>query len=185
MASRRVEINNNTYENNGTGDIAILSGLAIEADPEAWGLSIAELVGDISGLNLPTNGDTIYNYRTEDVLIHDNTHSGSGTNPFLSTADQEFGILLAIVYADHLPIDPILYDAIEESSFSPDDPSMTSNDHHICIGGTNTGATFASLDIESLIQGATFDDLFRPASPFTPYDCDAFTGGPIIDPEME
>lgn len=185
MASRRVEINNNTYENNGTSDIAILSGLVIEGDPEAWALSMAEIVNDISDLNLPTNGDTVYNYRTEDVLIHDNTHMGSGTDPFLSTSDQEFGILLAIVYAQHLPIDQILYDAIEESMFSPDDPSMTSNDHHICVGGSNSGATFASLDVESLIMGATFEDLFRPASPFTPYDCDSFTGDPIIDPEME
>jgi parallel beta-helix repeat protein len=185
MASRRVEINNNTYENNGTSDIAILSGLVIEGDPEAWALSMGEIVNDISDLNLPMMGDTVYNYRTEDVLIHDNTHTGSGTNPYLSGADQEFGLLLAIVYGQNLPIDQILYDAIEESSFSPTDPSMTSNDHHICVGGTNSGATFASLDVESLINGATFEDLFRPASPFTPYDCDSFTGEPIIDPEME
>jgi hypothetical protein len=157
----------------------------IESDPEAWGLSMAELVGDISGLVLPTNGDTVYNYRTEDVFIHDNTHTGSGTNPFLSTPDQQFGVLMAVIYAQHLPIDQILYDAIEESSFSPTDPSMTSNDHHICVGGSNSGATFASLDVESLINGATYDDLFRPASPFTPYDCDSFTGDPIIAPDME
>jgi parallel beta-helix repeat protein len=185
MASRRVEIANNTYENNGTSDIAILSGLVIEADPEAWGLSMGELVGDISGLDLPFDGDTIYNYRTEDVLIHDNTHTGSGSNPFLSTPDQQFGVLMAVIYAENLPIDQILYDAIGESSFSANDPSMTSNDHHICVGSTNAGATFASLDVESLINGATYEDLFRPDSPFTPYDCDSFTGDPIIDPEME
>jgi hypothetical protein len=184
MASRRVEINNNTYENNGTGDIAIISGFTIEPDPEAWGLSMSEIVGDISGLNLPMDGDTIYNYRTEDVLVHDNMHSGSGNNPFLSTADQEFGILLAIVYSGHLPIDQILYDAIEESSFSTD-PMMMSNDRQVCVGGTNTGATFASLDIPALVMGATYDDIFRPASPFTPFDCTEFTGGPIIAPEME
>ncbi len=184
MASRRVEINNNTYENNGTGDIAIISGLAIEPDPEAWALSMGEIIGDISDLDLPTDGDTVYNYRTENILVHDNTHTGSGNNPFLSTPDQEFGVLLAVIYAEHLPIDQILYDAIEESSFSADDPSMMSNDRHVCVGGTNDGATFASLDIQALIMGATYDDIFRPESPFAPFHCESLANAPIIPPDM-
>lgn len=185
MASRRVEINNNTYENNGTIDIAILSGLVIEGDPMAWALSMAELVGDTTGLDLPTEGDLVFNYKTVDILIHDNSHSGSGENPFLSTLDQELGALLAITYKANLPIDQIVYDTIGESSFSATDVMLNSNDHNVCVGGTNKGATFASLNVPAVVDGAGYEDLYRPPAPFKPFDCDAFTGAPIIAPEMK
>ncbi|PRP93224.1 hypothetical protein ENSA5_44010 [Enhygromyxa salina] len=186
MASRRVEIFNNTYADNGTTDVAILSGLVVEIDPEQWALSMDELVGDIEGLDLPTNGDTVYSYRTNNIYVHDNEHSGGGTNPYLSSMDQEFGVLLALVYGADLPVDQILYDTVEESAFSASDAGMNSNDNHLCIG-TNVGATFASINIEPLsMMGGTVDDLFRPDAPYTPFDCeDLGSGGPVVAPEME
>lgn len=185
LASRRVEIYDNVYTDNGTGDIAILSGLVIEGDPAAWGLSMGELVGDIEGVELPTEGDTVFNYETNNIWVHGNEHSGGGTNPFLSTPDQELGVLLALLYASDLPIDSVLYDTIGESSFHTTDPAENSNDNHICMGD-NPGGSFVSLNVEvtSMTMGATTDDLFQPEAPYTPFDCDAFSMGPIVPPDM-
>ncbi|MEM7160266.1 MAG: parallel beta-helix domain-containing protein [Myxococcota bacterium] len=190
MASRRVEIFNNTYADNATMDIALISGLVIEGNEESWGIPVGEVVGDIDGLDLPTDGKLVYSYRTDNVLVHDNTHSGSGTNPTLSSFEQELGLLLAFVYGANLPVDSLLYGTIGESSFDPADPAMNSNDNHICLGDTNDGATFASLNIGGLLNDAgeiigTFDDLYRPDAPFTPFDCGEFQAGPIIPPDMD
>jgi parallel beta-helix repeat protein len=45
MASRRVVVTNNTYEENNAVDIALISGLIIEGNPATWELDEAELVG--------------------------------------------------------------------------------------------------------------------------------------------
>lgn len=190
MASRRVEIFNNTYADNATTDIALVSGLVIEGNEESWGVPVDEVVGDIDGLDLPTDGTLVYSFRTDNVHVHDNMHSGSGTNPALSSFKQELGLLLAFVYGSNLPVDSLLYGTIGESSFDSTDPLLNSNDHHICLGGTNNGATFASLNILGLLDetGAItgeFEDLFRPAAPFTPFDCGDFQAGPIIPPDMD
>ena len=103
---------------NGTFDSAIVSGLIIEGNEESWALDEAELIGDVDDLDLPTDGmGTVYTYRGENAYVHDNTHSGSGTDPLGSTLDQELGILLALVFGE-TPIDSLLYDTIGESSFS-------------------------------------------------------------------
>ncbi len=185
MASRRLEIYDNTYENNGTGDIAILSGLIIEGDAEKWAISLDELVGDIDKTELPMGDGVLYNYQTNNVVVHGNSHTGSGMDPFKSTVDQEFGVLLQLLYADNLPIDNVLYDTIEESAHHPTDAAMNSNDNHICLFGS-TGATFVSLNAEET-QNPPFDiaNLFRPADPFTPFDCQSFTMGPLTPPDME
>ncbi len=185
MASRRLEIYDNTYENNGTGDIAILSGLVIEPDPEKWAIGLDELVGDIEKSELPMGDGVLYNYNTNNVVVHGNSHSGSGLDPFKSTIDQEFGVLLQLLYADNLPIDNVLYDTIDESAFHPTDAAMNSNDNHICLFGS-TGATFVSLDALNN-QEPPFDiaNLYRPADPFTPFDCQAFSMGPLTPPDME
>jgi parallel beta-helix repeat protein len=184
MASRRVEIDNNTYENNGTFDIALVSGLIIEGNEDSWVLSVDELVGDVSDLNLQTEGDQVWNFRSDNIHVHDNTHSGSGMDPLNSTSAQELGLLLAIVYGT-TPIDALLYDAIGESMHSPTDPAMNSNDNHMCFGNS-PGATFGSLNIENLLEGnKTVDDIYRPDAPFAPFDCDNFEAGPIIPPDME
>ncbi|MCA9715320.1 MAG: right-handed parallel beta-helix repeat-containing protein [Myxococcales bacterium] len=184
MASRRVEIFDNTYENNGTGDIAVVSGLIIEGDEEQWAISLDELNGDIDKVELPMGDGVIYNYQTNNIFIHDNSHSGSGMDPFKSTMDQEFGALLILLYADNLPIDNVLYDTIGESSHHPTDAAMNSNDNHLCLQ-SNTGATFVSLNAEET-QQPPFDieALFRPPAPFTPFDCGNFTMGPITPPDM-
>ena len=189
LASRRVELFNNTYENNDTGDIAILNGLAIEGKESSWALNPAELVGDYEDLNLVTDGESVFNFRTEEIHVYDNTFSGSGTNAdYSSVDDRPIGFILWAVYGD-TTVDNILYDAIMESSFSPTDPAANSNDNHICVGESGEG-TFASLDLETLggraanFDFGTVDDLFRPPAPFTPFDCDGLTLGPVADVEL-
>jgi parallel beta-helix repeat protein len=188
LASRRIEIYNNTYANNKTGDIAILSGLAIEEDASKWFLNPEEIVGDYEDLNLIQQGegeDLVYmNYRTEDILIYGNSHSGSGTSPDSSSLDDRpIGFILAVIYAGNI-VDSVIYDSIGESSHDANDASLNSNDNHICAGG-NTGGTFGNLNLEALAARAfmgdfpTVDSVFQPAAPFTPFDCTDFTGGPI------
>ena len=188
MASRRVEIFNNTYESNNSFDIAVISGLPIEGDPEKWKLSKTELVGDVTGLNLleDDTGEFVYNYRSDNAYVHGNTHTNTGTGAPNTTLDQELGVLLQIVYGAE-PIDAVLYDTWSESSFDANDPALNSNDNHICIGDTAAdGATFASLNMEVLIpNGGVVADLFRPAEPYAPFDCDTFVAGPIQPPVID
>ncbi|MEQ1506724.1 MAG: parallel beta-helix domain-containing protein [Myxococcota bacterium] len=172
MASRRVEISGNTYENNHTVDVAILSGLVIEPDPALWYLSNDEIVGDASGLELPGDADGVQNFRSYDVYVHDNTHVGSGTAPDTSSLeDRELGFLLAVLYGEQA-VDTVLYDAIGESSFDPTDPAANSNDNRICVGA-DPGVTVASLDLEHLAEQSlpSLGSVYRPPAPFAPFDC--------------
>ncbi|NTX60226.1 right-handed parallel beta-helix repeat-containing protein [Myxococcus sp. CA051A] len=62
LASRRVEFVGNTWGDNETVDIAVLSGLSIEPNPVLWAAAF-------------------YNFASADVSIHDNTFTGgSGGN---------------------------------------------------------------------------------------------------------
>jgi parallel beta-helix repeat protein len=186
MASRRVEISNNTYMNNDTLDVAVISGLVIEGDETKWELTEDELVGDLENTDIDGAGTgTVTNFRSDNIYVHDNTHSGSGTNAIGSTLDQELGILLALVYGNEI-VDSLVYGAVGESMFSATDPAMNSNDNLVCIG-TNEGATFASLNIEWLADNlgdASVADLYRPDAPYAPFDCDGFANGPIVPPDM-
>jgi parallel beta-helix repeat protein len=184
MASRRVEITGNTYANNNTGDIAIINGLAIEDDTALWELPTATLVGQWDDLNLLPGAAarTISNFRSENILIAGNTHTGSGTAPDLANPLM-LGLLLAIVY-NGAPVDSVLYDAIGESGFESTDPAMNSNDNHICVGG-NTGGTFASMALAQQPSAPPFVPFFRPAAPFAPFDCTALTGGPVGEVVLE
>jgi hypothetical protein len=180
MASRRVEITNNVYEDNWTVDIAIISGLAIEGDTTKWELDTASLVGTWDDLGLLEAGEgKVMNFRSENILIAGNTHTDSGTMP--DNADPlQLGLLLGATYANEhggAPVDSVLYDTIGETSYSPTDASMNSNDNRICVGG-NTGGTFASLDLEH-VDMADLHPFFRPASPFAPFDCTTLVGGPV------
>jgi parallel beta-helix repeat protein len=179
MASRRVEITGNTYENNHTTDIALISGLALEPDEARWTLPTATLSGDYVDLGLPSGSapGTITNFRSEKIVVANNRHMGSGTQ-----ADARdplmFGLLLLAAYGSQ-PVDSVLYDAIKESKFDSTNATMNSNDNRICIGG-NTGGTFASMALDQ--QSATTQiPFFRPAAPFTPFDCTALPDGPIAD----
>jgi len=179
MASRRVEITGNTYQNNKTGDIALISGLVVEPDSTKWTLPTASLSGTYADLALmpgATTG-TVMNFRSENILVSGNHHTGSGTSPDLHDP-LGIGALLA-AQSDGKPVDSVLYDALEEPRFHSTDSSLNSNDRHICVGG-NTGGTFASLDLRE--QSATsLVPFFRPAAPFKPFDCTALTGAPVGD----
>lgn len=183
MASRRVEITNNTYENNNTGDIALVSGLVVDGNPEKWVVPKADAIGDTSGLNLDEDEDNFYNFRLQEIYVHGNSHSGSGTRPDnTSVSARPIGFLLAVAYGGD-PVDTVLYDAIGESSFSATEASGNSNDHHVCVAA-DPGVTFASLDLENLSEQTVpnKDDMYRPPAPFEPFNCDGFTEGAIVSP---
>jgi len=194
LASRRVELFNNSYKDNNTGDIAILNGLALVGDPDAWRLDNSELIGDTDGIVLvedPDN-DQVMNFITTEIYVHDNSHENTGTAPDIGDVlDPGLGTLIALVYGQN-QVDAVLYDSIGESQFTSDadggNGTNNSNDNHICIKNeTGDSASFASLDAENLsneVPGATVDDLFRPADPYSPFDCEGFTEGPIPDVEL-
>lgn len=187
MASRRVEVSGNTYEDNQTVDIALLSGLVVEGDPAKWAIPTDTVVNDISGLTLDTAEGVVMNFRTTDVFVHDNTHTGGGTAPDgADLVNRPLGALLAIGYGD-TPVDTVLYDAIGESAFSATDPAGNSNDHHVCVGAATP--SYASLDLANAADRFAsgdlpkLEDLYRPASPFAPFDCAGFTdGNPVSIP---
>ncbi|MEZ4240412.1 MAG: parallel beta-helix domain-containing protein [Myxococcota bacterium] len=183
MASRRVEIDGNTYANNDTVDVALVSGLIVESDPEQWALTQEELVGDTSGLELPTTADgRIMNFRSYDLWVHDNSHEGSGTAPDAADAQQRaLGFLLAALYGAQ-PVDTVLYDAIGESAFDPNDAAGNSNDNRICVA-TGPNVTMASLNLAELQSGGfpTLADIYRPDPPFAPFDC---TGVEPVAPDV-
>lgn len=186
MASRRVEIVDNTYEGNGSFDIAIVSGLIIASDPAVWALDSAELVGDVTDLGLIEEAGEVFNYRSENIVVRGNSHSGGGMNISggAGILGPELGALLSLVYGS-TPGDPLLYDTIGESSFDVTDAALNSNDNRICFGG-DPGA-YASLNIEQLAERVdmsdfpTTDDLYRPAAGSAPFDCDTLDGAPIGD----
>lgn len=178
MASRRVEITDNTYENNQTGDIAILSGLIVDSDPAVWSLDVADLVGDHDDLGLlPGAGpNTVANYRSENIVIARNTHTGSGENPDIS---RDMGFLLALLYGDE-PTDSVLYDGIGESMFDAEVPANNSNDNHVCAGG-NTAGTFGNLNAIAQLETPGSPHFSLTEAPFAPYDCTALEGGPVAE----
>ncbi len=184
IATRRVVVENNEYSTNNSSDIAVFSGLVIEGNEDDWYLTNDELLGDMDGVQVPSDEGGIYNYQTRNIVVAGNSHSGSGTSADASSAEErEIGFLLFFLYSGDR-VDDVLYDTIGESAFSNTDPAGNSNDNHICVGG-NTGGTFASLDLETL--AARFgagefpnpSDLFRPAAPFAPFDCTELEGNPI------
>lgn len=175
MASRRVEITNNTYKNNHTGDIALISGLTLGTKPTDWAIDPATIVGTYQDLGLPLVDGKIQNYRSYDIVVAGNHHTGSGTMPALNDP-LHFGLLLSAIYGSS-PVDSVIYDTVQETKFDSTDPSGNSNDNHMCIAG-NTEGTFASMDLTDANAG-NVKPFFRPAAPFTPFDCTAVTGDPI------
>ena len=182
MASRRVEITGNTYANNNTGDIALISGLALEQDPTKWMLPTSTLSGKFDDLGLlPGAPGTIMNFRSENILVANNKHSGSGKQ-----ADPrdplQLGLLLLLVYGAN-PVDNVLYDTIGESKFDSTMTNQNSNDNHMCVGG-NTAGTFASMSLATQ-SPSSITPFYRPAKPFAPFDCTTLNGGgvaPVVLP---
>ena len=58
------------------------------------------------------------------------------------------------------------------------------------VFGESGMGTFASLDLETLAARArnfdfpTVDDLYRPAAPFAPFNCDALTLGEVAPVDL-
>jgi parallel beta-helix repeat protein len=171
MAARRVEVTNNMFQHNDTSDIGLISGLSF-TDVTMWTLNTANLIGAWQDLGLPSPGPgMIANYRTENIVIAGNSHSGSGTMP---SQQFELGMLLSAHYQG-AAVDSVLYDTVGETSFSSTDPAGNTNVNHMCLGG-NTGGSFASMALD---QQTTPTPFYRPAAPFAPFDCTTLAGGPI------
>lgn len=186
MASRRVEITNNTYENNKTIDIAVINGLLIDDKPSTWRLETAGLIGEWEDLNLPVGvrevmdednnptGDyeevagTIGNYRSDEVVVSGNTHSGSGKAP---DQDVLFGSIIGGIFQNELPVPSIIYENIGESSFDLEAEGGISNDHHVCAGG-NVDSDFA---VARLLEGK----FKRYSDDFGPFNCTELTAGSV------
>ena len=189
LASRRIEIAHNTYADNGSTDIAILSGLAVEDSTTAWALPENDVRGSTVGLSLIRAGGAILNYYTNEIWIHDNTHMGSGRAPDNSSQEERpLGALLFLLYylgGGTGPVDNILYDGIGEI-VDPDVAANNSNYNHICVED-EVNATWATLDLPKLVmmidngQFPSTRDLYRPPPPFVPFNCSGFTTGPIPD----
>ncbi|MCA9550532.1 MAG: right-handed parallel beta-helix repeat-containing protein [Myxococcales bacterium] len=193
LASRRVEIDHNTYEDNQTVDIALLSGLVIEQDVANWTVPLADIVGNIAGADPEVFANGVANFRSQEIWVHDNSFSGGGTNPDrASPLTRPLGTLLGVLYdpdgGPSQPVDNVLYDGIEEV-VDPAVPGNNTNQHHICVEN-NGAATYATLNlgvVQTKLEEAVFGngefptlaDLFRPAAPYAPFDCSGFTAGPI------
>ncbi|MEO1336168.1 MAG: parallel beta-helix domain-containing protein, partial [Myxococcota bacterium] len=186
LASRRVEFANNTYARNKTTDIAILSGLVIEANPASWAIPLSEVVGSTVGIELTVQGDNLLNFSTGEIWIHDNTHEGSGTAPDASDMDaRPLGALLGVVYFGAGAVDTLLYDGVGED-VDPSTPANNTNRNRICAEneGDATWATLGILDLLETIGGGGFptvEDIYRVSSPYAPFNCTGFTNGPIAD----
>ena len=186
LASRRVQLNDNVWEDNDTIAVAILSGLVVESDPSNWALTTADIEGDIDDLGLMSEGDVTFNFRSEDILVQDNTLSGNGSSPDVSDGEvRELGLLLGLLYSDST-VDPIVYDGIGESGFDTEVAANVSNDNNICIGD-NGDASMVTLNLAAVLAAGTIpslDDVFQTAPPYAPYDCSSFSGSAIVSAEL-
>ncbi len=178
LASRRVELFGNTWADNNTGDVAVLSGLAIEPDPTKWAAGGG-------------------NFGSKDIYIHDNKfEAGSGDSIDNGTPDpaaRPLGVLLAALYAHGAGtagitrVEPVIWDGLDP------DPTETTpaNDINLCVK-TNTypaGTAYAVADLnfsvskalagEGDIEGA-WNATTRAAPEAAPYVCNGFT--PALTP---
>jgi hypothetical protein len=123
LASRRVELTRNTYLDNNSVDVAVLSGLSIEPDPAQWGAAG-------------------FNWGSSDVWVHDNTFSGGSgqavDNGNFSPTLRPLGLVLAGLYqvqAMLVPdgggiVDPLIWDGVD-----PQGADNLGNDINLCFTG--------------------------------------------------
>ncbi|WP_342377188.1 right-handed parallel beta-helix repeat-containing protein [Myxococcus stipitatus] len=146
LASRRVEFVGNTWGNNNTVDIAVLSGLAIEPNPVLWSAGF-------------------FNFSTSDVSIHHNTFlGGSGgnvdsgeTNP----ASRPLGYLISNLYAYGKAAAGV--DRVEHVMWDGIDPAPrnenVANGMHLCFSNNvvpaTTKASVVDLDLEAVQKKLT------------------------------
>jgi parallel beta-helix repeat protein len=131
LASRRVDVFENTFENNNTLDVAVLSGLAIEPDATKW---------ERGGFNFPTT----------DVYVHKNTFQGmSGAAPDngMPSPNRPLGLALLALYGQVgaamgvARTEPLIFDGI-----GPMGASDLTNEAKACFAADNelpSAVTFA------------------------------------------
>lgn len=181
MASRRVEVINNTYTDNKAFDIAVVSGLIVADNMASWELAESALTAgtweDLGLLAGATEG-TVTNFRSENIVISGNMHSQSTATTNYGLSPQ-FAALFTFLYGSEHS-DNIIYDGIGESMFDATDATATSNDNRICAGG-NTDGTFANIDAPSQLAAPMPGEpiLQLETAPFAPYDCTALEGGAL------
>ena len=186
MASRRVEIDNNTYANNLTVDIALLSGFVVEDDLGRWFTPFNEVVGDYKDLDLlDQDAKGIFNFRSYDIYIHDNTHDDqSGTFPDGSNLDG-LGLLLSLIFFDpqssSTQVPTVTYDTIGESAFDASKASGNSNDNRICVSD-DPGVSMASINLLAQLSSPDPAGVYEPDAPFAPFDC---KGPSVVAPTLD
>ncbi|MFP2927825.1 parallel beta-helix domain-containing protein [Pyxidicoccus sp. 3LG] len=175
LASRRVEFVGNTWGNNNSVDIAVLSGLAIEPDPSQWAAAY-------------------FNFPSADVYIHGNTFmGGSGDLVDNGTPDAErrpLGALLGAVYrygaAAHqvTQVEHVLWDGIDPA---PRNETLA-NPINICFTGNtlpaSTKEAVVDLDLQA-VSGhlmsstpnpmAAWGETRRYAQGAAPFNCKGFS----------
>ncbi|RKG69385.1 hypothetical protein D7W79_33050 [Corallococcus exercitus] len=172
LASRRVELTGNTWGNNNTVDVAVLSGLAIESDPAQW------VAGGL-------------NFASADINIHDNTfQGGSGDNVDNGNTSQSLrplGAALAALYAygetvGTLSVEHLLWDGLDP--FGHDRSQL--NPINICFTKnklpSGTATAIVDLDLQAAATLAGKGDLVGAwgktrhyAATGTAFDCAGFS----------
>lgn len=175
LASRRVELFGNTWTDNNSVDVAVLSGLTIESDPTKWAAAGG-------------------NFGTSDVYIHDNTFvEGSGDsvdNGEPNPESRPLGAILFGIYAygaqvaDSKRVEPVIWDGMD-----PDPTNTTpANDINLCVKSNTfpTGTDFAVADLNFPVSvplatadtpdlAGAWNATTRAAPNAAPYDCAGIT----------
>lgn len=182
LASRRVELAKNTYGNNVTVDVSIVSGLDIEPDVTQWA----------AGGN---------NWGISDIWVHDNTfEAGSGINADNGHVDidkRPLGALLSFLYGYGSSqgvdrIEPVVWDGVD---LQPQADNLL-NDVNVCVGNNTLPAdapnAIVDLNLPASQALATSFDLAgawaktaRYAQGAAPFNCSGFTPAlvPVTLPE--
>lgn len=143
LASRRVELTGNTWGDNNTVDIAVLSGLAIEPNVNLWAAAY-------------------FNFATSDIYIHGNTFTGgSGGAVDNGAPDPERRPLGALLYAlysygaqahDVAGVEHVLWDGIDPAVREQDAPQLNLN--NLCVRGNalpaDTKAALVDLNLQAV-----------------------------------
>ncbi|MCY1044288.1 right-handed parallel beta-helix repeat-containing protein [Corallococcus sp. bb12-1] len=149
LASRRVELTGNIWENNNSLDVAVLSGLSIEPDPTLWA----------------AGG---FNFESADINIHGNTFKGGSgdqvDNGSLSAQRRPLGALLAALYAygetqGELRVPHLLWDGVDPAGH----PRTQVNPINICftenVLPAGTRSAIVNMDLAGAGESATDGDL--------------------------
>ncbi|MEW5738972.1 MAG: parallel beta-helix domain-containing protein [Myxococcota bacterium] len=174
MASRRVEVTNNTYENNNSVDVAVLSGLAIESDPSRW---------MAAG----------FNFASADIFVHHNTMvGGSGDNVDNGNVDmtlRPFGALIAALYGTDQAmggtgiVDTLIWDGIDATAMDnlANDINLCFADNTLPAGVTRSIGDLNFIAVQGMLTGANPDFVAawnktgHYAQGVAPFNCGAFS----------